>query len=201
MELEEIKKLWQDMDTPKAQKQITDDSIRRILQQEGKSALDKLIRTARVYTIIMIPLGLFLCLCSHQFFTAGGFYMVWPLLFLLICIALEPYEIYLYRLLKSIDYSTMSVKEVSARILKYQHHISRWQPYGLGMYVVYLTVWYFLYYKILFGNGDIQWFFIIIMGSLLLGGLIVIPILFKKLYFQHIDTIKKNLIELEEFEE
>ncbi len=200
MELEEIKKIWQEVDSLKEQKQISDERMKRILKNEGKSALDKLIRTAKIYTIIVIPLGIFVCLLSHKFFEAGGFYFVWPLLMLLLTIGMEPLEIYVYRLLKGIDYSTMTVKEVSARILKYQEIIKKAEFYGIIIFVVYMAVWYYLYYKLIFGD-EIIWPFIITMGGVYVGGMIAIPLLYKKLYYNNINKIKENLKELEEFDQ
>ncbi len=200
MDLEEIKKIWQEVDSLKKQKQISDARIKKMLRNEGKSALDKLIRTAKIYTIIIIPLGLLICLFSYKFFEAGGFYPVCPLFMLLVCLLLEPLEIYLYRLLKGIDYSTMTVKEVNARILKYQCIIKKCEFYGIIVFIVYMAIWYFLYYKLIFGK-EIIWWFIIYTGVIYLAGIMLIPLMYRKLYHRNIHKIKMNLRELEEFEQ
>ncbi len=199
MELDEIKKIWQDMDLLKEQKKISDERIKRMLRNEGKSALDKLIRTARFFAIIIIPLGLLLCACSYRFFEEGGYYPVVPLSFLLLCILMMPFETYLYRLLKGIDFSIMSVREVSEKILKYYRIIRKGQFFGMILFIVYLAIWYFLYYKLTFGD-EIVWFLIIYMAVLYTLGLIAIPILYKKIYYRHINKIKESLKELEEFD-
>ena len=200
MELDEIKKIWSEMDALKEKVQISDNRIKEMLKNEGKTALAKLIRYAKFYTITMIPLGLFLCFLSYSFFEAGGYYVVWPLLFLLICISMEPLEIYLYRLLKEIDFSCMSVREVSERILKYQNILRKCEMYGIVIGVVYLAIWYFLYYKLIFGS-EVNWFFIIFMITMCVVVGVSVPFLYEKLYYNNINRIKDSLKELKEFEE
>ncbi len=200
MELDEVKKIWQENEALKAKQILNENKIREMLRNKGKSALSKLIRNAKIYAIIIIPLGLLVCLNSYKFFQAGGYYVIWPLLFLFICICLEPLEMYLYRLLKSIDYSTMSVKEVSEKILKYQNIIRKSQLYGTVVFVIYLVVWYFLYYKLIFGD-QLKWEFIIYMAFLLIVGLFALPLLYRRLYYKNINKIKRNLQELELFEQ
>ena len=200
MEPDEIKKIWSEMDALKEKVQISDNRIKKMLKNEGRSALAKLIRLSKFYTIAMIPLGLFLCLISYKFFEAGGYYIIWPLVFLLLCIFMELLEIYLYRLLKEIDFSRMTVKEVSERILKYQDILHKCQMYGMIFFIVYLGIWYYLYYKLIIGS-EIVWSLIIFMIIMCLGGLITITFLYKKLYFNNIDRIKESLKELKEFEE
>ena len=200
MELEEIKKFWNEIDMLKEQQQVSNNRIKEMLKNEGKSALAKLIRTAKFYMIIIIPLGLFMCLLSNKFFEAGGYYIIWPLLFLLMCILLEGLEIYLYRLLKGIDISLMPVKEVSEKILKYHGIIQKCQLYGTGIGIVYLIIWYYLYYQLIFGS-EVNWFFIIFMTVMCIVVGVTIPFLFKKLYYNPINRLKESLKELKEFEE
>jgi hypothetical protein len=199
MELDEIKKMWQEIDTLKEKQQINENRIKEMLKNEGKSALAKLLRYAKFYTIAIIPLGLFLCLLSYKFFQAGGYYFICPLVLLFLCIATQPLELYLYRMLKGIDFSSMSVKEVSERILKYQDVIQKCQMYGIIVFFVYMSIWYYLYYKLVMGS-EVFWPLIIFMIAMVLTGLIVIPILYRTLYFNNINRIKESLQELKEFE-
>ena len=200
MELDEIKKLWNEIDSLKEKQQVNDNKIKKLLKNEGKTALAKLIGLAKFGTIILIPLGLFLCLLSYKFFEAGGYYMIYPLVFLLICILMVPLDIYLYRLLKEIDFSTMSVREVSERILKYQNIIRKCEIYGIIVCIVYLGIWYYLFYKLWFGS-EIVWSFIIFMIVMCLVAGLSIPFLYKKVYYNNINRIKESLKELKEFEE
>ena len=200
MELDEVKKIWNEMDALKEKQQISDNRIKEMLKKEGESALAKLIKNAKFYTIAMIPLGLMLCLCSYKFFEAGGYYLICPLAFLLICILMEPLEIYLYRLLKRIDFSRMSVKEVSEQILKYQNILRKCQMYGIIFFIVFMGIWLYLFYKLWFGSVII-WGFIIYVAVVYVGGIIAIPFLYKKLYYNNINRINDSLKELKEFEQ
>ena len=200
MELDEIKKVWEEMDTLKEKVQVNDNRIKEMLRNEGKSALAKLIKTAKFYKFVMIPLGLFFCLLSYKFFQAGGYYIICPLVFLLICILVEPLEIYLYRLLKGINFSEMSVKEVSERILKYQTILQKCEIYGIIIGIAYLAFWYYLYYQLIFGS-KIVWGLIIFMIAMCLAVGLLVPVAYKELYYNNINRIKESLKELKEFEE
>ena len=199
MELDEIKKIWNEIDLLKEKQQVNENRIKDMLKNEGKTALAKLVRYGKFYVIAMIPLGILLCLLSYKFFQTGGYYIIWPLLFFLFTILMEPFEIYLYRMLKGIDFASMPVKEVSERILKYQNIVQKCQMYGMIFFVIYLGIWYYLYYILNFGSRII-WPFIIFCVLLVIGGLFAIPALYKKLYFNNINQIKESLEELKEFE-
>ena len=200
MELDEIKKLWNEIDILKEQKQFSDNRIKEMLKNEGKNALAKLIRMAKFGMITIIPMGIFFCLLSYKFFEAGGLYIIMPLIFLFFCISTLPLEVYLYRLLKRIDFSIMTIKEVSERILKYQDIIQKFQMYGIPFAIIYLGIWYYLYYKLTIGS-EIIWILIIFMIIMCIVVSIAIPFLYKKLYFNNINRIKGSLKELKEFEE
>jgi len=182
MEPDEIKKIWQEMDLLKEKQQVSDNRIKEMLRKEGKSALAKLIQITRFYIFALIPLGLFFCLLSYKFFEAGGYYVILPFIFLLYCILMTPFEVYLYRLLKGIDFSVMTVKEVSEKILKYQYIIQKHKIYKMIFGFIFLTTWYYLYYKLALGS-EIVWALIIFMIIMCLGFLIVLPVLLKKLYY------------------
>ena len=200
MELDEIKKLWNEIDLLKEKQQAGNNRIKAMLKKEGKSALATLLKTSKIYAIAMIPLGVLLCLLSYNFFEAGGYYIIWPLLFLLLCILVVPFQIRLYRMLRGIDLAVMPVREVSERILKYHGIVQKGQFYGTIIGIVYLGIWYFLYYKLLFGS-EIEWIVIIFMSGMCIAVGIAIPFLYKKIYYKHINRIKESLKDLKEFEE
>jgi len=200
MELDEIKKIWNEMDALKEKLQVSDNRIKEMLKNKGKSALDKLIMLSKLGMIILIPLGFLMCLISYKFFQAGGYYMIIPLFFLFYCIVMTPFDLYLYRLLKEIDFSNMTVREVSERILKYQNIIRKVEMYGIVGVVVYLSIWYYFFYILSFGS-EILWGFIIFMIVMCIIAALSIPFLYKKLYYNNINSIKESLKELREFEE
>jgi len=201
MDLDEIKKVWQENAVLKEKLSMSDNKIKDMLKAEGKTAIDKLLRTAKLYIIASIPLGLLFCACSYSFFEAGWPYIIVPLFFFALCtFVILPSEIYLYRLLKSIDFSVMSLKEVSSKILKYQQIIQRWERGGILGFIVFITIWMFLFYKLTFGD-EIVWGFIIYLIVLILLGVAAIPFLYKKLYYKNISKVQENIKELEEFEQ
>ena len=200
MELDKFKELWNEIDVLKEKQQISDEKIKEMLKNKGKTTLSKLIRMAKFSMFAMIPLGILLCFFSHEFFTAGGYYIICPLAFLFVCIVMTPFEIYLYRFLKAIDFSRMTIREVSERILKYQNLVRMAQMYGTIFFFIYLGAWYYLFYRLTIG-AEIVWVVIITLGTFyLIMGLVAIPFLYKKLYYKHINRIKESLNELKEFE-
>jgi len=201
MELDEVKKIWSEMDALKEKQQINEARIKDMLKKEGKTALAKLIGITKFYIFAMIPLGLLFCLSSYKFFETGGYYVIVPLAFLLITVLLEPLQIYDYRLLKGIDFSKMAVKDVSEKILKYQALISKKQLYGTIGFFIFMGIWLYFHYKLQFGSEIIWWFIIYTAVIYLAGGLILIPFLYRKLYYNNINRIKASLEELKEFEE
>ena len=201
MEPDEIKKLWGEIGLLKEKQHVSDDRIKDLLKNQGKSALSKLIKMAKFGIIAPIPLGLLYCLLSRKFFEAGGYYVILPLTFLLICILLVPHNIKKYYFLKEIDYSKMTVKEVTEKILKYQSNVQKFQLYGTTGFFIISGFWLYWDYKLTFGS-KIIWGFIIYMIVIYLAcGLILIPLLYKKLYYDNINRIKASLEELKEFEE
>jgi len=202
MEPDDIKKIWQAMDLLREKQHVSDSRIKEMLKNEGKSALEKLIKMAKLGITAPIPLGLLFCLISQKFFEAGGYYVICPLAFLLICILLVvPHNIKKYRFLKEIDYSKMTVKEVTEKILKYQGNVQKFQLYGTIGFFIFVGVWSYLYYMLCFGSKIIWGFIIYQIVICLANGLIIIPFLYKKLYYNNINRIKASLEELKEFEE
>ena len=199
MELDEIKKIWNEIDLLKEKQQISENKIKEMLKNKGETALAKLIKMAKLDMIGTIPIGLILCLCSYKFFVVGGFYMIFPLVFLLLCILYQPYAIYVYRFLKGIDYSGMTVKEVSEKILKYQSRLKKGELYSSIFGFIYMPIWLYFGYKLYFGNMCTLQLIITYTGYYLLA-LSTTPFVMKKLYYNRINQIKESLQELEEFE-
>jgi Flp pilus assembly protein TadB len=201
MELDEIKKIWNEIDLLKEKQQVNDNRIKEMLKKEGKSELEKIIKAEKFGMIALISSGLFIFLCAYKCFIVGGYYMICPLAYLLFCILLQPFQIRIYRFLKRIDYSNMTVREVSEKILKYHDSAKKWRPYAIAFATIYLGIFYYIHYILYFGSEIIWWLIIyfIIMG--LICGILLPTFVMKKLYFDRLNKIKKNLKELEEFEQ
>jgi F0F1-type ATP synthase assembly protein I len=199
MELDEIKKTWNEMETLKANQLFSENRIREMMKSRSNDALAKLMKISKFYMFAAIPLGLTFCLFSDRFFKAGGYYIIYPLIFMLFCILLIPFEMYLYRILKGIDFAKMTVREVSERILKYQNAVRKFQTYGTVVAIMYLGIWYFLFHKLFFGSEPV-WEFIIFMLAMLLAIAVGIPFLYNRIYYKKIRQIQESLQELKDFD-
>ena len=108
-------------------------------------------------------------------------------------------EFYKYRFLKKIDFSEMTIKNVSERILTYQRFIQKEFWVGVFFALVFLGVWRYLDYKqacCTENNFDV---FSVLIPIFIV--FIVTYIMYKRLYYNRIRRIKKTLKELEEFEQ
>jgi len=200
MELDEMKKLWQEIDQLKEKQQISTDKIKSMLKKSGKSALDELIRILKINFSIAIPAVIIFCYFSRIFFETDGYYFLYPLLILITCIIVTPFQIKQYRILKEIDFAKMSVVEVSAKILKYQNMIQKMQLFEIICVAIYLGFYLYLFYLLNCGY-QIIWGLIIFNCAVWIGAVIMIPVLYKKWFFNRIKRIKESLKELKEFEE
>jgi len=201
MELDEIKKIWNEIDLLKEKQQVNENKIKEMLKNKGKNSITKLIGITKFSTYAAIPIGLIFCLASYQFFKAGGYYTIYPLILLLISILLVPGGVWAYRFLKKmeIDYSTMTVKEVAEKILKYQDMQIGVKYVQIGFFI-YMGVFFYLSYRINLGSKIVWWFIIYLVVVHLAINLILIPFINKKLYRNHLNRIEESLKELEEFE-
>jgi len=202
MEPDEIKKIWQEMDLLKEKQQVSDNRIKEMLKNDEESTLAAMMKNAKSLMVTTPIVGcIIFCLASYKFFAAGGYYLICPLIFILICIFfVAPFQRNQYRLLKGIDLSNMSATEIMERILKYHNNVQKLKLYSIIFFFVYMGIWNFLNYILQYGSKIIWW---LIVGDIIIYlalGLFLPPFLFKKTYYNNINRIKSSLEELKEFE-
>ena len=201
MELDNIKKLWTEIDTLKDKQHINEERIKEILKDKQKTALSKLTNLAGFGVIIGVPLCvLFYYLFARDFFDAGGFYAILASIFSLFCLAGFWVEGYKYRFLKKIDLSKMTIKDIFDKILKYERFIQREKTLGIIFLIVFFGTYVYLERLLVYGTGLLlsEIFLAIILISL---GAVVVAVAYRILYRKLIEQIKQSLKELEEFEE
>jgi hypothetical protein len=199
MELDDIKKLWNEVDLLKEKQEINENKIKEMLKDKGKTALSKLIRLEIIGIFAALPSGAAWYFLSSKFFAIGGYYVILPFIILLLCVLCVPLYIYLYRLLKSIDYYRMTARENLEKILKYQRIYQKIYNYSMYGFVIFISIWICLDYIQNFGL-TIYWGRIIFAIILIIVGTIAGNAFYKKWYFDRINQIKESLKELKEFE-
>jgi len=200
MELDKIKELWEEIDLLKERQQVSDDKIKEMLKSKGKTAIAKLMWLPVIGIILFVPIAVLLYFQICGFFEPGIYRTLFVSgLFLTLAIAI-PMEIYLYRLLRGIDYSYGTIKNAYERILKYQNLVRKSELFGLAWGAVFIGSYAFFTYKVSFGT-ELHWGTIILVAMIFLGTLVAMPFMYKKLYYKRINQIKESLKELEEFEE
>jgi len=200
MELDNVKKLWEEVNLLKEKQQFNDDKIKEMLKNKGKTAIAKLKRLPIIGVVLIVPIAYLLYLQICDFYEQGILRAIFmSRLFLTLAIAI-PMEIYLYRLLRGIDYSYGTIKNAYERILNYQNLVRKSELFGLTWAAVFIGSYAFSTYKVSFGT-ELHWGTIILVAMIFLGTLVAMPFMYKKLYYKRINQIKESLNELEEFEQ
>jgi len=200
MELDNIKKLWTEIDTLKDKQHINEERIKELLKSNQKTALSKLIWLEKIQLIIIAPFCVLFCFLFHKIFGLDGFYTIWMFLYFLFIVAGVFIVFRKYKMLKNINISNMIVKDIFAKISNYQHLLQKEKKLATVLVFALLSAFFVIDYRYLFGS-EVIWSQIIFGIVVVLAVTAFTPFLYKKLYNKHIEQIKQSLKELEEFEE
>jgi len=200
MELDKIKKQWEDVNLLKEDRQFNDDKIKEMLKNKGKTAIVKLMRLPIINIILIIPFAVLFYFQICSIFEPGIYRTLFLLGFYLTLAVAIPMEAYSYHLLRGIDYSYGTIKNAYERILKYRRLVRKGELFGIAWFFVYIGSYAFLTYKVSLGT-EFLWGTIIPIAMLFLGTPVAMHFLYKKLYYKRISQIKESLKELEEFEQ
>jgi len=199
MELNNIKKLWEEVNLLKEKQQFNDEKIKDMLKSKQETARTKLMKLSIIGAVIAIPVCFLVYLQICDNFEPGVLRTAFLLGFSFSIAIAVPAEIYSYHLLKGINYSHMTTKNAYERILKYQRLTQKGRLFGIILLVVFVAPYSYFVYKQNFGT-EVVWAQIIFLTVIFLGGFVAMHLLYKKLYFERIKQIKQSLKELEEFE-
>ena len=200
MELDNIKKLWTEIDALKDKQHINEERIKELLKSNQKTALSRLIWLEKFQLIVIAPFCVLFYVFFREMVDIGGLYTTWLLVFLLLTVAGVFIVFRKYRMLKNIDVSNMIVKDIFAKISNYQRIVQKEKILAAVLVFVLLAAFFVIDYRHLFGS-EIVWSQIIFGIVVILAATVFTPFLYKKLYHKHIEQIKQSLKELEEFEE
>ena len=134
MDLDNIKKTWQETEIKSS---VGEDKIRKMLNNTGKSALERLIKYEKIFLWTMIPCILAGVLFYHMHDVTGIIY------FALLVVNFF-WQIYKIRFLKRIDVSSMNVMEVSKSITRYRQYLN-YELIGGSIFIVIFFSSYIFY--------------------------------------------------------
>ena len=200
MELDNIKKLWDEVNLLKEKQQFNDERIKEMLKSKQKTALSKLKRLSIIGIVVIVPVAYLFYLQVCDIFEPGilrAFFVSGLFLTVAVSISIETYS---FRLLKGIDYSRITIRNAYEKILNYEHLVKKGKLYGTVWFVAYIGSYAFFTYKVGYGT-ELVWGIIIPVAIIFFGGWFLIHLLYKKLYYKRINQIKESLKELEEFEQ
>ena len=198
IELDNIKALWQK--TNDSASFLNTDEIKAMLRNEGKGALDKLIKWERV-CFWLVPVGILVfwgtlymqSLLEHGF-TKG---LLWlGIIFSLYAIYSFVSCYYKYKFLKKIDMVNTDIITVSRFITKYKKFVILEYIAGFCWAVPFLFA---MVLTIIGTKADIMLYVGLGVYSLVL--LVIAFYIVKRYYFKHITTIQQSIKEIREFEQ
>jgi len=200
MELDNVKKLWEEVNLLKEKQQFNDDKIKEMLKNKGNSVLAKLIWLEKIQLIIAIPLCVLFYFWFRYAFCCNNDYLIWLFVYFLFMVVGIFLAFYKYKMLKSIDVFNTVVSEVFERILKYQRIIQKEKKLGLALVILFLSTFFYFDYRQIHGS-EIVWPIIIAGSTIIFISVVLTLFLYNKFYNKRINQIKESLKELEEFEE
>lgn len=191
MDLDELKESWQNIDTPP----ITDETkIQHIINHRGLSAFNSLLRTEKVFIILLI-------LCVFISFTLKD-QLCFIVYIISVFIAIG-WQVYKYGLLKKLQFARMSLLEVAAKISTYKKYIyyeiivgGIW---GIGFVLLWITRVVAYDFVRCSSNQSINVAsFIFIFLAIVVFIALWMLVLYKFLYMNKIRIIKEAIREAEE---
>lgn len=191
MDLDNMKKTWQQTSI---KPQLEEDKIQQMLDNKGKGALDKLLRTEKIFlwmAIIILPLA---CLLefSRPFISLFFIAMLVPG-----CI----WQIYKIRFLKKIDTLQMGIVEISAHINRYKKYLLWEITSAIPILIIFmLSYTIFLLHPKDYSYESLRPAIIMAMAGIIITIVICIPI-YLNLYLKNIRDIERSIQEIKYFEE
>lgn len=191
MDLDNMKKTWQQTSI---KPQLEEDKIQQMLDNKGKGALDKLLRTEKIFlwmAIIILPLA---CLLefSRPFISLFFIAMLVPG-----CI----WQIYKIRFLKKIDTLQMGIVEISAHINRYKRYLLWEITAAIPILIIFmLSYTIFLLHPKDYSYESLRPAIIMATAGIIITIVICIPI-YLNLYLKNIRDIERSIQEIKYFEE
>lgn len=191
MDLDNMKKTWQQTSI---KPQLEEDKIQQMLDNKGKGALDKLLRTEKIFlwmAIIILPLA---CLLefSRPFISLFFIAMLVPG-----CI----WQIYKIRFLKKIDTLQMGIVEISAHINRYKKYLLWEITAAIPILIIFmLSYTIFLFHPKDYSYESLRPAIIMATAGIIITIVICIPI-YLNLYLKNIRDIERSIQEIKYFEE
>lgn len=183
MDLDNIKKSWQEANINPS---IDEQKIQKMLDNEGESAFNKILKYEKIGRIAIIAC----LLIAYPVFSKHLFAF---LIYTVSVILGFFWQIYKINKLKKIDIAHQSITDISTQIYWYRRIIYKEFIFGLIWFIGFAS---FLGYLEFASNSIHPAIYIIVMTMAFLGVILT----YKKLYWNNFKKLEKAIKEVEEFE-
>ncbi len=202
MNLDQIKESWKKFDENGDKKVVNESIIQLMLQNVKNGSFSKLLYWEKLGAIIMLPSAAFVWFAPRykfRFFPDETIFWLNIALgvYVVLCIAFFFWQLYKFKFLKSIDLTLMNITETAKKMALYAKYIHNEIIFG----IIFLIL-YFAFYPLFFSfKSGFSLGFIIFSAIVIIFSILMMLFLYRKIYLNNINQIKKTLEEIESFEE
>lgn len=201
MELEEMKKMWQQYDAALQQNKLLNEQLLlNMLKDKSQNAANRILRYEYIGAAICIILAVLYIAMFNTAFTNTGMTICYfiSLLWILAGIALFYIK---YNMLSSLHFGESSITHTAATIERFRLLVVKERIWSLWLspmliFTVFVVIMQWVRHEDVFANIN-DYLVRIITGSV--AAIIALVFVYRALYFKSIQEIKSNLEEIEKF--
>jgi hypothetical protein len=190
MDLDNIKKTWQETEIKPT---IDNEKIQKMISNEGRSALEKLLWYEKLGMWLMIPCLLVLLITWHihkSVFVMSVFIVIGGLI----------WQIYKLSFLKKLDVVNMNILEISSHVNRYKTFVSRELIVGIVVLFVFFVFYTFFTTKATEYSSDVIMYMLVRFIITVSVGIIVVILAYRYIYQKNINRLEASVKEVQEFE-
>lgn len=201
MELENMKQLWQKMDDSiRNQQTVNENIIKRMLQERNTTSLRSIANMEYMGIAITMILVVLLLTQMPRIGSETGVITSY-IISLLIGVAAIIFSSYKIQYLASMSKEQLPVTAQAEKTERFRLLIAKERLVSLLIGPVIIGVFYVVMFYLVTGINvldNITRYMVPIIAAIIVYS-VILPILYRLLYFRQIETINKNLKEIEEF--
>ncbi len=201
MELNEMKNMWQKIDTALKQNRLLNENVmRKMIEERSKTALGKIMNWEYLNIVVSTLVLMFFLVMMHRVNNAPA--MLTSYLLSLACLIGSLVSgLYNLKKMSGIDFSTHSITDVTERLQQFRLLVSKEKIWSFILGPVMIAAMIVVMFKWVH-NIDILNHTNFYVHHVLIGSIAYVLcayIIYKRLYFNNIRTIQQNLAEINSF--
>ena len=201
MELDNMKQLWQKMDDVINKQQAMNESIiKRMLHERNTTSLKNITNMEYMGIVITAILAVLLLTQMPRIGRETGV-IVSYIISLLVCVAAIVFSWYKIQYLAGMSKEQLPVTAQAEKTERFRLLIAKERMVSLIIGPVIISVFYVVMFYLVTGINvldNITKYMVPIIAAIIVYS-VILPVLYRLLYFRQIETINSNLKEIEEF--